>query len=400
MARFSVITLKNSAFVKLLFLSVSIMCSAKEIGAQSIPTEIKVLEGVESVFEGNIGSEPATFIIQFFGDVDSATQKKITKITGHYYLKKDEISIPFTGNSDVSIDKFNLQLPDGTANLSKTTETIGEATATVYKGTFKIKSKVYPVSFQEILDDIPAYSRSKRLTDIPLLKLDHPTKSAYVGIVIAWPLDDSPESKALRAFTWDNLVGLESLGEEESNTSRYIAMPNADDVDVVVQQMKRVQKKLQNLSQQYMPDSGMPDYQYALNLVYKRDFSSVLYQNHSYQEYQFTGGAHGMYGESTLCINAQTGNLMDVENRIPASILPKIPALLKKYYLSKQNEFLWAKEKPYKSLSELLFVEEFPGLGPNNYCTDLGLTTYWGLYEIAPYSSGIVKVTIPWKELK
>ena len=36
-------------------------------------------------------------------------------------------------------------------------------------------------------------------------------------------------------------------GEEESNTSRYIAMPNADDVDVVVQQMKRVQKKLQNL---------------------------------------------------------------------------------------------------------------------------------------------------------
>lgn len=371
-----------------------------DVRAQSNPTEIKILEGVESVFEGNIGSEPATFIIQFFGDVDSATQKKITKITGHYYLKKDEISIPFTGNSDVSIDKINLQLPDGTANLSRATETIGEATATVYKGTFKIKSKVYPVSFQEILDDIPAYTRSKRLTDIPLLKLDHPTKSAYVGIVIAWPLDDAPESKALRAFTWDNLVGLESLGEEESNTSRYIAMPNADDVDVVVQQMKRVQKKLQNLSQQYMPDSGMPDYQYALNLVYKRDFSSVLYQNHSYQEYQFTGGAHGMYGESTLCINAQTGNLMDVENRIPASILPKIPGLLKKYYLSKQNEYLWTKEKPYKSLSELLFVEEFPGLGPNLYCTDLGLTTYWGLYEIAPYSSGIVKVTIPWKEIK
>ena len=63
-----------------------------DVRAQSNPTEIKILEGVESVFEGNIGSEPATFIIQFFGDVDSATQKKITKITGHYYLKKDEIS--------------------------------------------------------------------------------------------------------------------------------------------------------------------------------------------------------------------------------------------------------------------------------------------------------------------
>ncbi len=376
------------------------ICSNNQIYAQSNPTEIKILEGVESIFEGNIGSEPTTFIFQFFGDVDSATKKKITKITGHYYLKKDEISIPFTGNSDVANDKINLQLPDGTANLSRSTETMGEATATVYRGTFKIKNKVFPVSFQEIMDDLPAYSRSKRQTDIPLLKMDHSTKSAYVGIVIAWPLDDSPESKALRAFTWDNLVGLESLGEEESNTSRYIAMPNAEDVDVVVQQMKRVQKKLQNLSQLYLPDSSMPDYQYALNLVYKRDFSSILYQNHSYQEYQFTGGAHGMYGESILCINAQTGNILDVEKRIPANVLPKIPSLLKKYYLSKQNEFLWTKEKPYKSLSELLFVEEFPGLGPNLYCTDLGLTTYWGLYEIAPYSSGIVKVTIPWKELK
>lgn len=400
MARFSVISLNKTTSVKLLFILISIICNIKEIDAQSISTEIKILEGVESVFEGNIGSEPATFVIQFFGDIDSLTKKKITKITGHYYLKKDEISIPFTGNSDVSIDKFNLQLPDGTANLSRATETIGEATATVYKGSFKIKSKVYPVTFQEILDDLPAYSRSKRITDIPLLKLDHPTKSAYVGIVIAWPLDESPESKALRSFTWDNLVGLESLGEEESNTSRYIAMPNAEDVDIVVQQMKRVQKKLQNLSQQYRPDSGMPDYQYALNLVYKRDFSSIKYQNHSYLEYQFTGGAHGMYGESTLCINAQSGNIMEVEKNIPANVLPKIPALLKKYYLLKQNEYLWTKEKPYKSLSELLFVEEFPGLGPNLYCTDLGLTTYWGLYEIAPYSSGIVKVTIPWKELK
>jgi len=381
-----------------LFLVLNI--SIGQLRAQSIATEYPILEGVETVFEGNVASDPATFIIQFFGDVDSVTKKKITKITGHYYLKKDEISIPFTGNSDVANDKITLQLPDGTANLSRSTETMGEATATVYRGTIKINNKVFSVSFQEIMDDLPAYSRSKRQTDIPLLKMDHPTKSAYVGIVIAWPLDDSPESKALRAFTWDNLVGLESLGEEESNTSRYIAMPNAEDVDVVVQQMKRVQKKLQHLSQQNLPDSSMPDYQYALNLVYKRSFSSMLYQNHSYQEYQFTGGAHGLYSESTLCINAQSGNIMDVEKRIPANVLPKIPSLLKKNYLSKQNEYLWAKEKPYKSLSGLLFVEEFPGLGPNLYCTDLGLTTYWGLYEIAPYSTGIVKVSIPWKELK
>lgn len=371
-----------------------------QLCAQSNATEIKILEGVESVFEGNVGSEPATFIIQFFGDVDSLTKEKITKITGHYFLKKDEISIPFTGNCLASSKKFTLQLPEGTAELSEANQAVGEANALGYKGTFKIKNKVYPVSFYEILDDLPAYSRSKRQTDIFLLKLDHSTKSAYVGIVIAWPLDDSPESKALRAFTWDNLVGLESLGEEESNTSRYIAMPNADDVDVVVQQMKRVQKKLQNLSKQDLPDSSMPDYQYALNLVYKRSFSSILYQNHSYQEYQFTGGAHGMYGENTLCINAQNGNIMDVEKRIPASVLPKIPSLLKKHYLLKQNEYLWTKEKPYKSLSELLFVEEFPGLGPTVYCTDIGLTTYWGLYEIAPYSTGIVKVSIPWKELK
>jgi len=121
-----------------LFLVLNI--SIGQLRAQSIATEYPMLEGVETVFEGNVASDPATFIIQFFGDVDSVTKKKITKITGHYYLKKDEISIPFTGNSDVANDKITLQLPDGTANLSRSTETMGEATATVYRGTIKIKT--------------------------------------------------------------------------------------------------------------------------------------------------------------------------------------------------------------------------------------------------------------------
>jgi hypothetical protein len=167
------------------------------------------------------------------------------------------------------------------------------------------------------------------LADISLLKLNHITAFAETNIVVAWPTDESAESKALRAFTWENLISLESLGEEDANTSKYVAMPAAEDVDIVVQQMKRIDKKMQLLSNQYLTDGTNADtnasgMQYSLDLNYKRDFSSNKFQNYSYANYQFTGGAHGLYGYTVLSMNVQTGNPIDGEKLLT----PENPSLV------------------------------------------------------------------------
>ena len=46
------------------------------------------------------------------------------------------------------------------------------------------------------------------------------------------------------------------------------------------------------------------------------------------------------------------------------------------------------------------WIKEFDSEGGNTYFTDLGIHTTFGLYEIAPYSEGIVEVFVPWKNLK
>ena len=46
------------------------------------------------------------------------------------------------------------------------------------------------------------------------------------------------------------------------------------------------------------------------------------------------------------------------------------------------------------------WIKEFDSEGGNTYFTDLGIHTTFGLYEIAPYSEGIVEVFVPWKSLK
>lgn len=360
-----------------------------------------LLEGTERVYEGNIGKEPVTLIIQSFQSDSPGVIEN--QVVGHYYFKKDEISNPITGTEwkDGRLT-FNIIIESnaGVAELKLFSTQMEKG----YQGTITTKNKLIPVRITQPCVDSKTNPCS-RLANISLLKLNHKTPFAETNIVVAWPLDMSAESNALRAFTWENLLSLESLGEEDANTSKYVAMPAAEDVDIVVQQMKRIDRKMQLLSNQYLTDGTNADtnasgMQYSLDLYYKRDFSSSKFQNYSYANYQFTGGAHGMYGYVVLSMNAQTGNPIDGEKVLSPEILPKIPTLLKKYYLASQNAQLSPPSKPYKSLKDLLFVEEFPGLGPNSYCTDLGLTTYWGLYEIAPYSSGIVSVTIPWKELK
>lgn len=46
------------------------------------------------------------------------------------------------------------------------------------------------------------------------------------------------------------------------------------------------------------------------------------------------------------------------------------------------------------------WIKEFDAAGGNTYFTDLGLHTTFGLYEIAPYSEGIIEVFVPWKNLR
>lgn len=102
--------------------------------------------------------------------------------------------------------------------------------------------------------------------------------------------------------------------------------------------------------------------------------------------YQFTGGAHGMTTRIAYNVDNSTGKELDLKD------------LFKEGYNYKSiidNEIKKKIDKePEKYFSG---SDGFKGIKPNQsfYIKDNNLTIYFGLYEIAPYASGIPEFIIP-----
>ena len=106
--------------------------------------------------------------------------------------------------------------------------------------------------------------------------------------------------------------------------------------------------------------------------------------------YCFTGGAHGMSYQVVTNISTETGEEFsladlflpdyDYSEVIREEVIRQMDATPDIYFQESFVELEITKEQPF-------------------YITDEGLVVYFGLYEIAPYSSGIREFTIPFTQL-
>ena len=115
-----------------------------------------------------------------------------------------------------------------------------------------------------------------------------------------------------------------------------------------------------------------------------RNMQSYLIYN-----YTFTGGAHGMDSERGLTFDLSSGRAVTEAD------------LFKRYYKPTLSKLLSEKlkESMDEEAYEMLFIKDIEPNG-NFYLDDKGITYIYGRYEIGPYVSGLVRVSVPWSELK
>lgn len=109
-----------------------------------------------------------------------------------------------------------------------------------------------------------------------------------------------------------------------------------------------------------------------------------------FDNYQYTGGAHGLTNRTSQTWNLRTGQMIKLRE------LYKCSANYKSYIKKKIIEQI--KENPdiyfenYEELVEQTFnVNSF-------YCTPQGVVVYFQQYDIAPYASGIREFLLPYNK--
>lgn len=142
----------------------------------------------------------------------------------------------------------------------------------------------------------------------------------------------------------------------------------------------------------YSMHSDFPFIPYEALLVYTITYNQSCTISLYFNNFQFTGGAHGSTFRTSDTWDLNKGTRMTLSDFFPAEfdyrtyILDKIDA--------KIDEMIEAGEDIFfadpKQLAREYFEEQ------NFYLTDEGIVIYYQLYSIAPYASGILEFLIPY----
>ncbi|WP_300598733.1 DUF3298 and DUF4163 domain-containing protein [Niabella sp.] len=130
------------------------------------------------------------------------------------------------------------------------------------------------------------------------------------------------------------------------------------------------------------------DQQISSNLIYNNNGYAVL----SVGNYAYTGGAHGIYGQTMLCLDMQQQKellLGDVLRIDPATLQPILERHLRARYKI-------AADTP---LTDILFDERL-ALTDNFYFTPKGIGFIYQPYEVAAYALGLIDIWVPYTDLR
>ena len=132
-------------------------------------------------------------------------------------------------------------------------------------------------------------------------------------------------------------------------------------------------------------DSYMTDWEEFIEGSFMKPYGDLI----SYQKYTsgYSGGAHGLDALSYITFDRKTGNVISDSE------------LFKEGYQDRLIESLRANLLFSVEDTDMLFeLDILPS--DNFYLNEKGITYIYQRYEIGPYYLGIIKVTIPWKEIQ
>lgn len=113
------------------------------------------------------------------------------------------------------------------------------------------------------------------------------------------------------------------------------------------------------------------------------------YTTYTVTKYSYTGGAHGMQVTTSYVFDLSDGHVVEESELFRDDYKPLLSAMLTSH----------VRDNAEDPESIVLFVSEVEPNG-NFGISGEGVTYIYNPYDIAPYSSGTIRIFIPWKELK
>lgn len=205
----------------------------------------------------------------------------------------------------------------------------------------------------------------------------------------------NPENiaKALNSVEIETKTISDSTNEFESNISIPIFPENnkfLNELNILME--KEALNIKEEIHQMAKKDFNKNNLKYELNIEYKIHTLNPTFISLTMENYQYTGGAHGFSNKTPYNFDLTTGKEMSLQDLFKKNSNYK--EVINKE-IQKQ-----IKEEPDKFFPDE--VEVFSGINNKQpfYIEDGKLVIYFGLYEIAPYTAGIVEFQIPSSTLK
>lgn len=132
--------------------------------------------------------------------------------------------------------------------------------------------------------------------------------------------------------------------------------------------------------------AGM-DWEYSIDARFSGTAIGTV--SYTVTKYEYTGGAHGLQTTTAYLFDSRSGEIVSEEDIFAKGYGPELSSLLTAHAAD-----------GYENPEDLvLFVDNIEPNG-NFYADADGITYIYNPYEIAPYSSDTITITVPWKELE
>jgi hypothetical protein len=312
------------------------------------------------------------------------------EVSGRYYYTKIGKAIEFKGSANDS--QYILETLYG--GDSETEVFVLNRHHNELLGTWEKKEKTLSVALARFTNPITMYQVHKNLSPNNLKNKDD-MREAHIQFRVLWPEDASLESQKIREQQF-SLINSVQLGAEDASALKFkIPVDQRTILGNPAQLISQLQRICDYISEDFakqINDSsqglfGNRDLLQISSIEYVSDRYTVI-QDHFYE---YTGGAHGMFGTSHATWDKTLNKWATIDDYYSKKQQKNIPQLMTQQY-KLQNKIPAQDKLTLRGL----WIEKFDAVGDDIYFTDLGFTTSFGLYEIAPYSEGIISVFVPW----
>lgn len=115
--------------------------------------------------------------------------------------------------------------------------------------------------------------------------------------------------------------------------------------------------------------------------------------NYNVEQYNYEGGAHGMFGQFPMVFDLRTGERVNWDVFTGKLNTDLLKALLDEYKFDNMGEKVEDIDR-----DNVFYVDS---IEPSQWFSvdEKGLTFYYQPYDIAPYVFGVIDITIPWEEI-